>query len=421
MGFINRVLQSLRTKTLTTAQAGPLFTGPTKSGQPVNESTALGLSALWCGLRTISQDLGCLDPAVYNEDDSGIRTKDKKHKLNRLFCDPNPEMTGIVFRETLQFHALLWGNAFAEIVRDGAGNPVQLWPIHPQHCQVYRDSESGTLTYRVTVAPTGGPPGSLGQQIELQPSNILHVPGLSPDGSVGFRLLSIARETIGFGQAACAFGAGMFKNGVRPSGMLETPNQLSEQARNNLRDSYNQLHAGADNTGKLMLLEEGLKFTQSQYTNEQSQYIEILDRIVFEVARFLVIPPPKLMALEQATWNNITELNRAYLNDCLRPWLEKWEAEYDRKLLLPSERDAKYIEFDTSTLLRADEKTRYANYDLALAHQPWRTVDEVRAAENLPPMPKTPVPPPEQEPKPTAPRQPVVSAQEDTEVENGDS
>jgi len=93
--------------------------------------------------------------------------------------------------------------------------------------------------------------------------------------------------------------------------MLETPNQLSEQARNNLRDSYNQLHAGVDNTGKLMLLEEGLKFTQSQYTNEQSQYIEILDRIVFDVARFLVIPPPKLKSLEQATWANITELNRA--------------------------------------------------------------------------------------------------------------
>lgn len=368
--------------------AGPLFGGSTKSGVAVSELSALGNSAIWCGVRTISQDVGCLVPGVYDENEQGIRTRDKKHKLNKLFREPNPEMTGLTFRETIQANAILWGNGYAEIIRDGAGNPVQLWPIHPQNVMVYRDSETGQLLYKVTVAATGGPPGSIGQQIDLQPQNILHIPGLSPDGSVGYRLLTIARETIGFAQASMNYGAAMFRNGVRPSGTLETTAKLDEDARKNLKDSYRQENAGADNVGTIMLLEEGLTWKQASYTNEQAQYIEILDRFVFEVARLLVIPPPKLMSLEQATWANITELNRAYGNDCLRPWFCKWEAEYERKLLLPSERENKYIEVDCSSLLRADEKTRYQNYDLALAHQPWRTVDEVRAAENLPPLPK---------------------------------
>lgn len=377
------------TRAITSSVAGGnLFVGPTKAGVPVNEASALGLSALWCGVRTISQDVGCLDPWVYKEDSNSICQKNKKHRLTQLFKSPNPEMTGITFRETLQFHALLYGNAFAEIVRDGAGNAVQLWVIHPKWVRVYHDSDTGQLSYKVTISSTGGPPGNLGSQKDLQPKDIIHIPGLSPDGSVGYQLLTIARESLGFGTAAMNYGASLFRNGVRPSGALKTAGQLSDNARENLRKSHNEIHQGTDNTGKLMLLEEGLDFQPFQFNNEQSQYIELLDRNVFEVARLLVIPPPKLMSLEQATWANITELNRAYLNDCLRPWLEKTEAEYDRKLLLPSEQDSLFIEFDTSTLLRADQSTRYAAYDLALAHQPWRTVDEVRAEENLPPMPK---------------------------------
>jgi HK97 family phage portal protein len=410
MGIFTKIFT--RSKALTTAMSGPLFGGSTKSGTSVTQESALSLSALWCGLRTISQDVGCLNPYVYSEDDNGIRIKDKKHKLTQLFKEPNPEMTGLTFRETMQFHALLWGNAYAEIVRDGSGAPVQLWLVHPQFCQVYRDSDTGTLSYRVTTSSTGGPPGNIGSQVDIQPHNMLHIPGLSPDGSVGFRLLSIARETLGFGIATQNFGAAQFRNGIRPSGTLETPNQLSDQARNNLKSSYEQSNSGADNAGKLLLLEEGLKFTQCQFTNEQTQYIEIVDRLVYEVARYLVIPPPKLFALQQATWNNITELARAYLNDCLRPWLEKWEAEIDRKLLMPSEKASKFVEFDTSTLLRADEATRYANYGVALAGQPWMSVDEVRCRENLAPMPI-----PEPQTPPIDPQTPPIDPQTPSEAD----
>ena len=304
-----------------------------------------------------------------------------------MLAEPNPEMTGLTFRETLQAHALLYGNAFAELVRDGTGRVVQAWPIHPLNVMVYRETDTGTLSYRVTVAAFGGPPGNLGEQIELAPENVLHIPGLSPDGSTGYRLLTVARETLGFGQSAMGYGASFFRNACRPAGILNHPMKLSDQGRENLRKSYDLLHAGTDNAGRMLITEEGMTFTPVQINNEQSQYQQLLEFYVREVARFLLIPPHLLMDLADAKWANITEQNRDYLGRTLRPWLERWEHEMERKCLTRAERDAGYfIEFDTSSLLRADQATRYAAYAVALAGQPFRTINEVRAEENLPPI-----------------------------------
>jgi HK97 family phage portal protein len=363
------------------------------SGVTVNESTALGLSAVWCGVRTISQDVGTLPPILYRES-GAVRTPARTHPLFRLLRDtPNYEQTRPVFFETLQAHAILWGNCFAEIERDNAGTPLNLWIIHPSRVTLKR-RVTGGLYYE--IENDGGPPA------KIEPENVLHVPGLSPDGSVGYKLLAVARETIGFGVATQQYGTSFFANSARPSGALKSAGELSDPARENLRKSWAQLYSGTKNTGKVAILEEGLEFTPFQLTNEQSQYTEILQYFVYEIARLLNVQPTKLYDLQKATWGNLTELNRDYLTTTLRPWLVKYEAEMERKLLRLDERDGMYIEFDTKQLLRADTATRYASYSVGISAG-FLTVDEVRAEENLPPLPE-----PEPEPEP----EPVVVAQE---------
>lgn len=362
------------------------------SGVVVNEHTMLGLSALWCGIRVISQDVASLEPVLYSEGPNGTRTPATDHPVYKLLVDdPNPEMTRPVLFETLQSHALL-GNSYAEIERDNAGQPIALWPIHPGNVTVMRD-QAGNLTYKVTVS---------GAEAYLAPEDVLHVPGLSPDGSVGYRLLTVARETLGFGLGAMRYGSAFFNNAARPSGVLQTAGQLNETARDNLRRSWAQLHGGPDNVGKVAILEEGLSFTPFTLTNEQTQYQELLSFLIYEVARFLNCPPSKLHSLEKATWGNLETLNQDYLTTTLRPWLIKWEKEIERKLLTPVERQSLYVEFDTTQLLRADIGTRYTAYATALTNK-FLTVDEVRARENLPPLP--PAPPPAPAPTPTAPTQ----------------
>jgi HK97 family phage portal protein len=353
-----------------------LVDAPTRSGVSVSEQTALGISALWAGIRTISQDVGSLEPILYREGPNGSREVADDHPVHFLLTEePNPEMTRPVLFETLQAHALLHGAAVCEIEHNGAGTPVALWPIHPRNVQTKR-SPSGQLYYLVTAN---------GQQVELQPEDILHVPGLSPDGTVGYRLLTVARETLGFAIATQRYGSSFYGNAARPGGVLSTAGQLNETARENLRRSWQQLHQGTENVGKVAILEEGLQFTPFTMTNEQNQYKDVLNWFVYEISRFLLIPPSKLMSLEKATWGNLETLNQDYLTTTLRPWLEKWETEFERKLLTPTERRTHYVEYDVTTLLRADASSRATFYGTAI-NTGWMTVNEVRARENLPPI-----------------------------------
>lgn len=369
--------------------AAGLIQSPGYTGMPVTERTALGLSAVWCGIRVIAEAVGSLPPTVYTVSPDGFKSPARKHPLYlTLHKEPNVEMTRPVFWETVQAHAILFGNGFAEIERDGGGRPIALWPIHPTHVRVGRDSDNGRLVYVVQNSTTGGPPGSPGSSRTLQQEDILHVPGLSADGSYGFNLLQLARDSIGFGLGAQRYGCSLFRNMGRPAGVINAPPNVkhTDEARTNLKRSWQQDTAG-DNVGTVALMEQGYTFDPLTFaTNEQTQYVELLQFFVYEVARLLNLQPSKLMDLSKATWGNLTELNRDFLNTTLRPWLEKWEAEMERKLLLPSEKGQYEIEFDTSDLLRADDASRYASYAVASNNASWLTVNEIRQCENLPPI-----------------------------------
>ncbi|MBX9677418.1 MAG: phage portal protein [Gemmataceae bacterium] len=360
---------------------------PTSSGVTVDERTALGLPPLWAGIRIISADVGSLEPVLYREQANGQREPAVNHPVYRLLCDePNPEQTRPVVFETLMFFALLHGAAFAEIVRDGAGRPQALWPIHPRNVRIGRDA-NGELVYQVTITLADGMPGEAGRQITLSKEDILCVPGLSADGTgVAYSLLRIARETLGFGVATQRYGAGFFANAARPGGVLEAQGQLNDNAKENLRRSWQSLHSGTDNVGKVAILEEGLKFTPFTFSNEQNQYKDVLDWYGYQVAQLLCIPPTKIGVLGRATWSNIDALSQDYLTTTLRPWLEKFEAEFEKKLLTPTERNqGYYVEYDTTALLRADISSRSAFYSSAI-NTGWMTTNEVRARENLPPV-----------------------------------
>lgn len=388
-----------------------MLSAPTRAGVHVGERTALALSALWSGITCISQDIGTLEPVLYYRDEFGANGKRKRvpltHPVARLLEYPNPFKTRPVWWQTFIIHYLLNGAGCAAIERGEFFRPESLWLVHPRNCRIEEDS-SGRPWYTVQPMTTDG--RNIAAPETLLHEDILHVPGLAPDGVNGIRLIEIARETIGFGIAATTFGSALFGNGVKLSGVLQTESALSEPARENLRKSWEMMHGGPVNAGKIAVLEEGLKFTPFSQTNEQAQTKDILAWIVYEVSRLLNIPPAKLHSLEKATWGNLEQLFREYATTTLRPTLVKCEAELETKLLSPSERDAMYIEFDTNNLTRADLPTRYAAHSAAVGK--FKTVNEVRAEENLPPLPggdtltpskPEPIAPPETPAKPDEP------------------
>lgn len=428
-----------RTKTeqraITTQAAGlaGLLGTPNYTGLPVTEQTSLGLAAVSCALRVISEAVGSLPPKLYKCSES--RTiHQPQHPLTKVLRFPNDEVTRPVLWESFVATGLLYGNGFLEIVREeGSGRPIELWNIHPQHVLVQRDSATAKLKYFVTNSMTGGPAGEPGSQKPLDSYDIIHVPfNITQDGSVGYKLLTIARDTIGFGLAAQRYGCSLFRNLGRPGGVITIPQttKLNAAGYENIRKGFTSDHSG-ENVGSVLLLENGISFEPLNLaTNEQIQYKELLQYFNYTVAQLFNIPPFKLHSLETATWNNATQQNEAFLSTTLRPLLEKIECELEKKLLMPSEQLDYEIEYDTHELLRADKKTRYETYKTALNNTPFLTINEIRAEEGYPPilggdeLPKPPapaVPPAAEEPvTDTAAEEPVTPPADKTPAAEGE-
>lgn len=348
---------------------------PNPAGVSLTSESALGVSAVFCADRVISEDLASLPMLAY----SGHRLDDGAKPLfddpiTELLARPNPEMTGPVFWSQFQHNANIWGFGLAEIVRNGAGRPVQLWPVASPDTRLDRDP-LGRLTFEL--------PGPAGSRVRLDPSDVLFLPGFSPDGSIGFKLLHTARMTLGMAVAAQRFGAARFRNGLNPTGAIKHSGVLSELARENMRASWKAMYGGPDGAGSPMILEEGTTWEKFDLAhNDQLQLAQLLEQLVTEVARFFNISPVKLHQLGRATWGNLETLNRDHVVTTLGPWIAKRDAEIELKLLRPGQHCRHVVD----RLLTADTAVRFEAWAKALAAG-WVTPNEVRRREDLPPLP----------------------------------
>lgn len=380
---VQRLLGALRSRlrlvgTLREEGIVEVFGGSgTASGEVVTPDVALSISAVWAAVSLLSRTQASLPLFVYERTADDARRRVTKHPLHTLLHSrPNPEMTSFTFRQTLQAHALAWGNGFAVVARDGAARPVALWPQHPSRVVVRRD-DAGELLYIVTT-PSGA-------QTTYSPEDVIHIKGLSLDGVVGLSVVTFARETLGLALGAEKFAARYFGNGARPSGMLVPPRPLSAGAARELRDSWRAWYGG-ENAHRLAVVPPGTTWIPLTMPFEDAQFLETRKFGVAEIARWFGVPPHLLGDLDRATFSNIEHQSLEYVVYSLQPWLVNWEQELERKLLRADERDRMFVEHVVDGLLRGDIQTRYNAYATAISHG-FRCPDEVRALENLNPIP----------------------------------
>lgn len=353
------------------------YYGPTSSGIQVSEETALAFSAVWSAVTMISDDIASLPLNLYKRLDSGGKEKFENHPLYRLLHDaPNPEMTTMVWRRTMQAHLLIWQNAYAEIERDSAGRPVAVWPLVPERVTPFR--EDGVLRYRVT-----NPSGST---VTIDEADMLHLVGYSYDGSVGCSLVAKARESIALGLAAEKFGGSFFGNGATFGGVISypgaRPTELSEQS---YREQLEARHQGVQRAHKMLALYNGAKFEQMGTNPNEAQFLETRVFQIREVARWFRMPPHKLGDLADATYSNVEQMDSAYLSSCIRPWLVLWQQELSKKLIAKVEQRLQFIEHDTHGFLSVDASARAALYT-AEFNVAGVTPNEIRGYENRGPM-----------------------------------
>jgi len=344
------------------------------TGIDVNGYTILTSGPFWQGTNIIAGDIGRLTLRVEHEDGR----EDKSHPANVLLKRrPNGMQRAITFKETLQAWALLWGNGSAYIVRNARGEPSGLIPLRPDRTRYTDDEEKPRVEYSYLD----------GSQVEFGMQDILHISGLG-DGHIGYSVINLARNTVGHNLALQKHGNRQFKNQARPSGVLETDGRLKPEARDNLRREWQELHGGLDNTGRIALLQEGIKFNATQISNGDAQWIDARRFSREEAAAWFFLPPHKLGAMESSSVRaNLEEQNRDYWNSALSRWATKWEQECDEKLLSKEQKKSgtRQIKFDLGDLLRGDIKTRFEAY--ARGRQwGWLNVNEIRKKEGLPPI-----------------------------------
>ncbi|WP_032913606.1 phage portal protein [Streptococcus sanguinis] len=360
-----------------------LLFGRTTSGKTVNERTALQTTAVYACVRILSETIASLPLHVYRYTEGG-KAKDTEHVLYTLLHDePNPDMTSFVFRETLMSHLLIWGNAYAQILRDRSGQVIGLYPLLPDQMRVHR-SEKGKLFYVYNRYEEDNPNFQEKGSIVLSQEEVLHIPGLGFDGLIGYSPIALAKNAVGMTLACEEYGASFFGNGANPGGVLEHPGILKDPAK--VRDSWNAVYQGTRNAHKVAVLEEGMSYKQIGIPPEEAQFLETRKFQINEIARLFRIPPHMVGDLEKSSFSNIEQQSLEFVKYTLDPWVVRFEQALKKSLLLPEEKKTHFIKFNVDGLLRGDYQSRMNGYAIGRQNG-WLSTNDIRELEELNPIP----------------------------------
>ena len=368
----------------TAGSAFSFLMGNTASGKRVNERSAMQMTAVYSCVRILSEAVASLPLHVYKLNDKGGKETALDHPLYFLLHnEPNPEMTSFIFRETMMTHLLLYGNCFAQVIRNGKGEVIGLYPLMPNRMTVDRD-DSGHLYYEYAVTDEDAPTMK-GYTVRLDPFDVLHVPGLGYDGLLGYSPIAMAKKAIGLAIATEEYGSKFFANGASPSGVLEHPGVLKDPGK--IRDSWTQTFGGSGNSGKIAVLEEGMKYTPISIPPEQAQFLETRKFQIEEIARIFRVPLHMIGSMEHSTFSNIEQQSLEFVKYTLDPWVSRWEQAMVRTLLRPEEKADYFIKFNVDGLLRGDYQSRMNGYAIARQNG-WMSANDIRELENLDRIPE---------------------------------
>ena len=311
---------------------------------------ALRSSAYWACTRLISCAVGTLPTHIFEETANG-KAKATSHPLYRLLTrQPNPWMTIAQYLQATVMHLLMYGNAYTlpDYVN---GEVVGFWPLLPDHV-VFFWRPDGTFAYRYTDRG--------GRVYLFEPNQIIHYRVYSLDGFVGLAPLDYHRLTVTAESIAQAYAVGIYNNGGKPSGVLEYPEPLTPEQKNNIRDSWQQMHGGAANVGRVAILDGGVKYSPVSIPLDQLQYIDSQKMTTLQVARIFGVPPHLIGAADKPTYASVEQQSLEFLRYTIQPIVIAIERSIEALLLEPP-----YIyRFNINGFERSDIKTRYSAYAL---------------------------------------------------------
>jgi len=380
MGWFKSLFHSRdKPQNRTAGSAYTFLMGGSTSGKAVTERSSMQMTAVYSCVRILAEAIAGLPLHLYRYKADGGKEKAIDLPLYHLLHDePNPEMSSFVFRETLMTHLLLWGNAYAQIIRNGKGEIIALYPLMPNKMTVERD-EHGNLYYEYSHSSEEANTMK-GNTVRLKTTDVLHIPGLGFDGLVGYSPIAMAKNAIGMAIACEEYGAKFFANGAAPGGVLEHPGVIKDPQR--VREAWQGQFGGSGNANKIAVLEEGMKYTPISISPEQAQFLETRKFQINEIARIFRVPPHMVGDLEKSSFSNIEQQSLEFVKYTLDPWVIRWEQSLSRILFTKDEKKELFFKFNVEGLLRGDYQSRMSGYATARQNG-WMSANDIRELENL--------------------------------------
>ena len=329
----------------------------------------------------LAQNIARLPLKVYERDDENGRSEIRDSPFAQLIRNPNPKMDPFFFMQWTASTFFVYGEALWVKVRDGDGQPSELWPLHPANMKTSEDPDGGLLYEFYSGMDSTVP------VMAIPSADIVHFKTYNPDTTQrGVSKLEPLRQTLFNEDAARRATASFWTRGARPAAALTYPGKLSDDAKKRLKARFEQVASGADATGSTVVLEEGMDAKIIGLNQEEAQYIQTRKLNREEVCAAYDIPPPAVHILDHATYSNITEQLRSVYRDTMAAKLGLFESTIDMSLRPDFDpKGVQYAEFLLDEVMRGDFETRAAA-KVSLVSSAQMTPNEGRKLDNLPPM-----------------------------------
>lgn len=340
------------------------------------QSGAMKLSAVNACVEVITNSISKLPVFMMDKN-----TKQRvNHQLLSLLTDrPNEAMTPSIYKKLIETNRLLKGNGYALISRNQrTAKPEQLIPINSQYITPFIDN-SGRLWY-IFVHP------KTGEIRKLNSFDILHYKAYSEDGINGISVLTRASEIVDVAKAAQIYENKLYTQNARPSGILRVNDKLQPEAKAKIKEEWERIHKGSDNSFKIAVLDLGLEYQQISMSNKDTQFVESKAISIEDIARFFGVPLYKINSGKQSYSSN-EQNGIEYVVNTLHPIVCQYEEEDTYKLLFDVDKK-KGLEIRRNMMaeLRGDSASRgtwYKTMREVGAFSP----DDILALEDMPSVP----------------------------------
>lgn len=355
---------------------------PSHAGVAVTEQTALRHITVYSCVRVRSESFASLPLSVYRRRRSGKgRDEAYDHPLyEKVHSEPNPEMTSMTWRETLNSHLDLSGNCYSIITTNRRGQVIDIYPCDWRVIRPERNLQTNKIEYYLD---------NRGKTEVLPAERVFHVPGLGYDGIRGYSIIRLAAEAVGTGMALSEFTARFFGQGMNMGGVLETDNAMDEEAVEALRQQFMEKGSGLANSWLPIVLHSGLKYNRIPMPLEDAQAIELMRLNIEQICGLFRVPPHMVADLSRSTFSNIEHQSISYVVNSMLPLITRFEQTMNWKLFTPAERAAGYyVKFNVDGLLRGDAAARaqYLNtkrQNGIINANEWRELDDENPIEGL--------------------------------------